>query len=316
MTLDDIQNKINASNSIIILTHKDPDGDAIGTSLALYGALKSLNKNVDVIIPIYPECYGFLPFIDEIKKESEISSYDLAIAVDCATLERLNGFSSYFENAKDTISIDHHGTNTMFANCNFVNPESPAASQVLFSIFQFLNIELTKEIATCLYTGILTDTGGFKYSGVTEETFEISRDLMKYGVNISEVAKKTLDTMTPKQLDILKRCLNRMELFEDGKIALTYATKEDIEELEAQNGDFEGIVNYGRNIENVEISIFLKESEEGFKASLRSNYYANVSDIALMFNGGGHPRAAGCLIKDTLENAKVAIINEAKRYLK
>ena len=163
MTLDNILAEINNANDVIILTHEDPDGDAIGSSLALYLALKQYGKNVDIVIPEYPRLYEFLPGIKEIKKEGKNEKYDLAIALDCTDIKRLNGFSNYFENAKSTVSIDHHDINTMFADFNFVNPDSPACCQILITILEYFNVEITKDIGTCLLAGIITDTGGFKY---------------------------------------------------------------------------------------------------------------------------------------------------------
>lgn len=315
MTLDNIMQEIKQANDIVILTHKDPDGDAIGSSLAMYIALKQMGKQVDLIIPTYPKTYEFLPFSNEIKKESSITKYDLAIALDCGDRDRLNGFVNYFEDANKKISIDHHGTNTMFGDYNYVNPDAAATAQVLYLILIFLKVEITKEIAECLYAGIVTDTGGFKYSSVSIETFEVAQMLLQKGINIADISRRVLDIMTEKQLKLLRRGIDRLELFEDKKIAITYITLKDQEELQTENGDHEGIVNYGRNIEGVEVSVLLREYSEGFKVSLRANGYVNVSDVALIFGGGGHKKASGCTIKLPLEEAKKAVIDEIKRYL-
>lgn len=315
MMLEDIMHVIKSAENIVILTHKDPDGDAVGSSLAMYLALKGINKKVDLIIPTYPKTFNFLPGIEEIKKESNIKNYDLAIALDCGDRERLNGFVDYFDNANKKISIDHHGTNNMFGDYNYVNPDAAATAQVLYLILSFLEIDISKDIAECLYTGLLTDTGGFKYSSVTLETFEIAQNLLAKGINIAEISRKVLDVMTKKELELLKRALNRIELFEDEKIAITYITKEDMQSIGSENGDHDGIVNYGRNIEGVEVSVLLRESDTGFKVSLRSNEYVNVSDVALIFGGGGHKKAAGCVLHMGLEEAKKSILQEVKRYL-
>ena len=253
MTLDNILEEINKAKTIVILTHENPDGDAIGSSLALYNALKSYGKNPDVIIPEYSRTFEFLPGTSEIKKESSIEKYDLAISLDCATIKMLNGFAKYFENAKTKIAIDHHGTNTMYADLNFVNPDAPACAQILIVILNYFHIEITKDIGTCILAGIITDTGGFKYSGVTAETFEFVAWLLNKGVNVSSVYRKVLQTRTKSNFEL------------------------------------------NRDIEGVEVSIFIREvPEKGLKISLRSNEYVNVSDVALLFGGGGHPRAAGC----------------------
>ena len=182
MTLDNIIEEINNASSIVILTHENPDGDAIGSSLALYNGLKQLEKNADVIIPEYSNTYKFLPNASDIKKEGNADSYDLAIALDCGDIKRLNGFAKYFEDANTKISIDHHSANTMFADYNFVNPAAPACCQILITVLEALGVTINKEIGTCLLTGIITDTGGFKYSGVTAETFEFTAELLNKGI--------------------------------------------------------------------------------------------------------------------------------------
>ncbi|MBP3255883.1 MAG: bifunctional oligoribonuclease/PAP phosphatase NrnA [Clostridia bacterium] len=314
-TLDNILEEVKKANSIVILTHENPDGDAIGSSLAAYIGLKEINKDVEVIIPELPRVFSFLPCADEIKKEGTRENYDLAIALDCASLKMLNGWAHYFENAKAKVVIDHHSTNTMYGDHNFVNPDSPACAQVLISMFENFEINISQEMGTCILTGIITDTGGFQYSSVTPETFEFAAELLKRGVNVSDIYKRVMDTKSRANFELRKRTLDRMEFFEDGKIAFTYITMKDLEETNAEPGDHEGIVNEGRAIEGVEVSIFLRETEKGFKASLRSNDYLNVSDVCMIFGGGGHFHAAGCTIDTSLEQAKERILNQVKNNL-
>lgn len=316
MTLDNILEEIKKADSIAILTHENPDGDAVGSSLAMYIALKTMGKNPDIIIPEMPRVYDFLPETDKIIKEARIEQYDLAIALDAATLKMLNGFTKCYEEAKVKITIDHHGTNTMFGDFNYINPAAPACAQILITIFEYFKVEITKEIGTCILTGIITDTGGFQYQSTTAETFDFAAGLLRRGVSVSEIYKRVMNTKSKSNFELRKRAIDRMEFLEDGKISFTYITKKDFEEVISESGDHEGIVEEGRNIEGVEVSIFLRETEKGFKASLRSNEYVNVSDICLMFGGGGHIRAAGCNIQMPLEQAKEKIINQTKMYLK
>lgn len=316
MTLDDILEQINNANTIVILTHENPDGDAMGSSLAMYLALKAYGKNPDIIIPEHSKIFDCLPGIEEIKKESNIEHYDLAISLDCATIKMLNGFSNYFENAKSKVCIDHHGTNTMFGDYNYVNPDAPACSQILLVILEYFGIEITKEIGTCISAGIITDTGGFGHQGVTAETFEFVAWLLNKGVNISSIYRKVLKTKTKPSFELNRIASDRIEFLEDGKIAYTYITQEDEKSVNAQNGDYEGIVEVGRDIEGVEVSIFIRETAKGWKVSLRSNEYVNVSDACVVFGGGGHPKAAGCTIPGTLEQVKENILKEVVRLLK
>ena len=312
-TLDKIFEEINKAESIVILTHENPDGDAVGTSLALYNALKLY---VDVIIPECPKTFNFLPGSSEIKKESNVENYDLAIAVDCASFDMLNGLSKKFEDATTTVVIDHHGTNNMFGDYNFVNPDAPACAEVMIVALSAFKLEINKEIGTCLLVGIITDTGGFKYQGVTAETFEFVAGLLRKGVNVSDTYRKVLQVKTKSAFELTRVANNRIEFFEDGKIAYTYVTLEDYEKFNAVAGDHEGIVDIGRDIEGVEVSIFIREIKgKGLKVSLRSNDKVNVDEIALLYGGGGHPKAAGFSINDDLESVKQRVIAEAKRYL-
>lgn len=318
MTIDNIKEEIYNAESIIILTHEMPDGDAIGSSLAVYNGLKSLGKDVDVVMANNSAVFDFLPGASEIKTEGTKAVYDLAIALDCGDIKRLNGYTEYFENANARIEIDHHGINTMFADYNFVNPVAPACAQILITVLESLGIEITKEIGTCLLTGIITDTGGFKYPGVSAETFEFVAQLMDKGVNVSSIYKRVLQIISKNKFELRKIAMNRLEFLENGKIAFTYISKEDEEKINAEADSHEGIVEMGRDVEGVEVSIFLRENKEqdGYKISLRSNDYVNVADICLMFNGGGHIRAAGGNIKLPLEEAKQRIIDECKKYLR
>ena len=317
MTLDNILEEVKQANNIVLLTHESPDGDAIGSVLAIKLALEHFGKTADAIIPEYSRIFKFLPRTDEILEESEIENYDLAIALDCATAKRLAGVE-YFENAHKTIVIDHHGSNNMFGDLNYVNPVSPACCEILAGIFDYYNIEISQDIGKCLLTGIITDTGGFKYPSTTAETFEFTAELLRKGINVSDIYKRVMQTVSFAHFELAKRVMDRLEIIEDGKVAFTYIDKEDEQEVNAEPGDHEGLVEIGRNIEGIEVSIFLRQSEEGkeeYKASLRSSDYVNVSDVCIMFGGGGHPRAAGATISGSIEEVKQKLLKEIKKVL-
>ena len=204
----------------------------------------------------------------------------------------------------------------MFADYNFVNPASPACAQNLIFIIEQLGVEIDKEIGTCLLTGIITDTGGFKYEGVSAETFEFTSWLLAKGVNVSNVYKKVLQMKTRANFELRKLIMNRMEFLCDNKVTFTYMTSEDEKNVGAMPGDTEGLVEVGRDIDGVEVSILLREKQNGYKVSLRSNYYVNVSDVCVTFGGGGHIKAAGCDIQGSLEEVKEKIISEVKKHIK
>lgn len=317
MTLDNVLEEIKKAEKIVILTHDTPDGDAVGSSLAMLHAMKILGKEADAIIPEYSDCFSFLPGTEEIKSESKVERYDLAIALDCADNKILKGIE-YFEHAKKTIVIDHHSSNKMYGDINFVNPVAPACCEILIGMFDYFGIELTKEIGTCIITGIITDTGGFDYN-TTAETFDFAAMLLRKGINISEVYRRVLKTKTRPNFELRKLAENRLEFLEDGKVTFSYITLEDEKNVNAKTGDHEGLVENGRDIEGVEVAIFLHEKAgkpNGFKVSLRSTEYVNVSDVCLMFGGGGHARAAGAFVNGTTEQIKEKLMVEIKKQLK
>ena len=313
--LDNIIEVINKAKKIGIFTHVNPDGDAIGSSMALYLSLKQLNKEVDIIADEYSRCFNFLSNLEEIKKEGS-KDYDLAIALDCATKGRLFDPNNSFDNSITSVSIDHHASNTFFANFNYVEGKSPAACKTLVKVLKRLNVSLNKEIGECLMAGIITDSGGFRYDTVDDETFEFAAQMLDLGVNISDIYYRTFDIKTKAQFKLSAIATERLKFYCNEKVALTYLTKGDFVKAKASAGDHEGIVNIGRNIEGVEVSIFLREDlDDIYKVSLRSNNYVNVSEIAEVFDGGGHEKAAGLTIEDKLDVAIKKLVKETKKRL-
>lgn len=316
MTLDEILEEIKKAENIVLLTHETPDGDAIGSSLGMKLALRKIGKEADLIVTKYARTFNFLPNIEEIKTTSDVEKYDLAISLDCATIKRIDN-REYFDKAKKTISIDHHGSNEMYADINYVNPVAPACSEIVLTMLSYFNIEIDKEIGTCLMMGIITDTGGLQYPSTTADTFEYAAELLRKGVDIADICRRTLQEKTKSNFELQKIIMENLELLEDGKLAFSYVTKQDLLDVKAEEGDHEGLVNIGRSIEGVEVSAFIRQEDDEniFKISMRSNGKINVSDICLMFGGGGHPRAAGAKVKGTVEQIKEKIIKEVEKYL-
>ena len=318
MTLDNILEEIKKAQTIVVLTHESPDGDAIASSLSVMHAISQLGKKVDIVIPEYQNDFNFLPGAEKILEKGKEEPYDLAISVDGADLKRLAGGKEYFEPAKKTIQIDHHSVNSMFADFNYVDPAAPACCQVLIAMFEYYEIEITKELATCILTGIVTDTGGFQWGGVTPETFEFAAELVRKGAKLKEICRIALRKKSKAHCELEKLIYNRLEFLEDGKIAIAYLTLDDYKTVNAEIGDDEGLVEMLRDIEDVEVAVLLKEKEgaNGFKGSLRSHETVNVSDICMLLGGGGHRGAAGCFISGTLEQAKAKAIEAIKQGLK
>ena len=314
--MEKIKSLIEGADSIMILAHKGPDGDAVGSSLALYNAFLKMYKKVDIVIEDVPKIFSFLPNADKIKESTETDEYDLVVVVDCATYERVGQYeNNYFENAKFTLNIDHHISNTKYANYNYISESSPACCEYLVEIFDNIGIEITKEIAECLMVGILTDTGGFQYTNVGEKTYNFASRVSNL-INIPSIYKKVLSTKTKAQFELTKIAMSRIELLNNDKIAFTYLKLSDFEETNASHGDHEGIVNFGRNIEGVEVSIFVREVENGLRVSLRGNGKVNVNKIALVFNGGGHRDSSGFDSSLDFETLKRKLLNVVKDAVK
>ena len=304
---------INSSKNIVLLAHESPDGDAIGSVLSFYSFLKSINKNVDMIFPKIPN--NFLN-IDDIKYAVIDSNkeYDLGIIVDCANKKRIGQVSDVIDRCNKTINIDHHVSNTKYADVNYIKGEISACCQVIYYLFKEWNINVDRNIATYLMMGLLTDTNGFMNNDVDKDTFLMAAEIKEMGIDINSIYMNYLARKSMAQIKLMKIVIDRLEFFLDGKIAFSYMTKEDIENVSAKMGDHEGLVNIGRNIEGVEVSVFIRE-DDGYKVSLRSNGIVDVNVIASKFGGGGHPMAAGIKFNSNFKETKDNIINEIIKEL-
>lgn len=313
--LGNIVEVILESEKIGIFTHISPDGDAIGSSLALYLGLKELGKDVDVVIDDFSSCFYFLNGINAVKKVGR-DNYDLFIALDCPTRKRMYDANGSFDSSKIKIVIDHHVSNSYFGDYNYVEENSAATCQTLVKVLKKLNIVITKEMGECLISGIITDSGGFRYDCVNEETFEIAAEMLRLGVNVSDIYYKVFAMKTKAQFELATIATSRLKFYCDNKIVVTYLTKDDFIKTKAKTGDHEGIVDIVKNIEGVEVSIFLREERDSsLKISLRSNSYVNVNEIAKVFDGGGHTKAAGVVMKDDINESIEKLVKEASKRL-
>ena len=308
-----IKSLIDSSNSILLLTHESPDGDAVGSVLGFYHYLSSINKNVDMVILDIPKIFDFLPDINKVVDIVD-KEYDLGIVVDCASFERIGQKNNLLSKCKHTVTIDHHISNTNYCEYNYVMGEISSCCQVIYSLFKEWNVEITKNIGESLISGILTDTNGFGNNNVDSDTFRIASELVSLGVNLHDVYKKLLWIKTKPQYELMKVGMDRLEFFCDGKIAFTYILKGDFDRLGASNGEHEGIVDIGRNIEGVEISILVRE-DNGWTVSLRSTGKFPVNTIASTIGGGGHFMAAGGKMNGTLDEVKTILIDKTKKAL-
>ncbi|QNU65734.1 bifunctional oligoribonuclease/PAP phosphatase NrnA [Ruminiclostridium herbifermentans] len=309
---------ISEAGSVAIFPHVNADGDAIGSSLALGMALRNSGKKVWVYMEEdIPTVYKFLPggelagFYDE-----SADTADLNIALDTGDVGRLGSRGEGFFMAPCTINIDHHITNTKFAHLNHVNAVSASTGEITYLLLKKLEMEINADIATCLYTAIATDTGGFQYQNTTAETHKIIAELLSTGINVGEISQRIYDNTTYEKLKLTAKSIELLELHENSKLAVVALSLEDIFSTGAKEEDCDGLVNIGRSIESVEVSALIKEkSNTEIRVNLRSKNYVDVSEVAAIFDGGGHKRAAGCTIIGTIEEAKKKIIEAIKERL-
>jgi len=300
---------IKESSNIAILSHIMPDGDNIGSCLALYNALVKLGKNVIVALDDdVPEVYRFLKNSDHIVKPEDDHYLDLVIALDCGDTGRLGKSAKYLENNK-IINIDHHVSNTNFGHYNIVDINASATAELVYELINKLKINLDKEICECIYTGIVTDTGLFQYSNTTSETHRIVADLISKGVEPAKVYKDIYQNNSLSKIKLLGEALRSIDLHYNNKIASIILKKELFEQVGAKDEESDGIINYARDMKGVEVALLFRETDDGkIKIGFRSKDFINVNEIAQKFGGGGHKRAAGATVVGEIREIKDKVL--------
>lgn len=317
MNCEKIKEVIQEAKKILIISHVNPDGDALGSTCGLYSAIcHNLKKRCDICTLTYVSpIYKFLPNMEYAKHSFDTSIvYDLVITVDVAAIDRISDMKPLFDRAKTTVNIDHHKTNNNFGDYNYVLPEASSAGEVLFKLFKLWNWELDLDTAECIYTAILTDTGGFRFDNTTSEVFQIASELVKLGVNPNKVYTYCYELKSKNYVMFQNHCIQKAIFSEDNKIAYTTVYKKDLEKFKAKDDYTEGLAETLRAIETTDIAFVVKEVEPNktSKISMRSKKY-DVAHICSAFGGGGHARAAGCTIKSNVESAAKKILEEIKK---
>ena len=310
---------INNAKKILIITHVNPDGDTLGSACTLKSFI---GDKADILLQVrreknFPNTYLFLPYIKEAKTFDDVEDiYDTVICVDVASADRIvERAREIFNSAKVTVNIDHHETNTNFAGHNYVEGGLSSTGEVLYKIFKKENKNITLEMANCLYTSILTDTGCFKYETVTGDTFEIVSNLLKIGVNSADIAQKCYEQKQKAMVLLRAHCVSNVKFECNDRIAYTTVKISDMEKFGAKDEHTEGICEVLRSVKPVEFAIVLKETGTNtIKVSMRSKE-KDITPIAKKFGGGGHMRACGCNIKKPLGEAVECILSEVKKYL-
>lgn len=306
---------INRANDVAVYCHTNPDGDTLSSALALYTALKKQGKQVSIYcdMPV-PDKYRVLTNSSEIEFPHK-GTHELAIAVDCAGIDRLGQCMRSFLSSKAQIAIDHHKSFARFAEICLVDGEAAACAQIMYRLLKQMKA-IDGDIAGLLFAGIVTDSGCFAYSSVTEETHVIASELLSYGIGGSDIIYDVFRSTDLNKFRLKCRVLDKAKFFEDGKIAIISFTKNDFEATDTDTADTEGIISELIAIRDVQVAYALAEvGERSFKLSIRTKSAVDASEIAMTMGGGGHSAAAGCRINGYFEDVVEKIVKLAKDRL-
>lgn len=309
MHLGEIIDSLKKATHVLISAHTNPDGDAIGAMVAMGHFCENLKIPYTILLEEAVPRFEYLT--KHVHTATEVSEpIDTMLALDCGDVSRVVGYEAYFTKASITVSIDHHITNTAYAQYNYVKPEASSTSELVFDLIEAADVVLTKELAIALYTGILTDTGGFMHSCTSPRTLQIAAKLIEKDFNFSSLYHKLIHEKSLATIALQGRATNHLKQIREG-IFMTYITEQDMSEVGATKEDIDSIVSFLKTIQGIEMIAFLYPlgTGDGFKLSTRSNPPYNVAAFCQQFGGGGHERASGATLKMPLEQAIQKIEN-------
>jgi phosphoesterase RecJ-like protein len=310
--LTEVLKHIEQRNYFLLTSHARPDGDAVGSALACSQILHAMGKEADVVLRDgVPRIYQPLPFADRVLSAERVNGkYEAAIILECDSVQRtrLEGLENQF-----LINIDHHVSGRPFANVNWIDPKAVATAEMVYRLAREAGVKISPEIATCLYTAVLTDTGSFMFEGTNEHTFALARELVLAGADPAHCARSVYFGHSTAKMRLLGAALSN--LHREGPVAWIWVTREQMELVGAKEEDCEGLVNYALSIQDVEVAAFLRELPDGrFRVSLRSKGQLNVAAIAKQFGGGGHACASGCSVDGPLSVAVAQIMAQLRTF--
>jgi bifunctional oligoribonuclease and PAP phosphatase NrnA len=310
--LKEVLKNIEQRNRFLLTSHARPDGDAIGSALACGQILRLMGKHADIVLRDgVPRIYQSLPFAGNVTQAERVSGeYDAAIVLECDSIQRtrLEGLENQF-----LINIDHHLSGRPFANVNWIDPKAVATAEMVYRVARVAGVKVSPEIATCLYTAVLTDTGSFMFAGTNEHTFALARELVLAGADPARCARSVYFGHSTAKMRLLGAALSH--LHREGPLAWLWVTRDEMERFNAKDEDCEGLVNYALSIYDVQVAILLRELPEGrFRVSLRSKGEINVASVAEHFGGGGHECASGFSIDGPLQDALSRILAQFRPF--
>ncbi|MGI6670824.1 MAG: DHH family phosphoesterase [Christensenellales bacterium] len=317
-TYQDVLAHIREARTILLTTHRKADGDAMGSMLALYLYLTAIGKTVRMVVQdAVQDNLCFLPEAQQVLRAQGLTGQpdDLALSVDASDMELLGDAAEPFFAAGFTIQIDHHRTNTHFAQLNVVKDTASSAGVMVYELLEAAGATITQDIATCLYTAMSTDTGNFCFGNLDDQVFEYMAVLMRAGLPIVQTARQLHLMRSREQVMLLGRALNSLQFLEDGRLTMMQLTAQDFAECVASCEHTERIVNYALNLPGVEMCFLVSELHDGIKFGLRSIAPHDVSLVAKHFGGGGHALAAGCTMQGILQDCVDIMKNALTRLL-
>ena len=301
----------------VILSHAEPDGDSLGSQLALCSALRRMGKQAWAVgSERPPRIYGFLEGSVRVEPPAAGATAALAVVVDSSNLERVGGRESLPLDERPILNVDHHRSNTRFGTWNYVDPDACACAEQVYGILRELDLRLTPEEAAALYVGILTDTGAFRFPNTTSRCLRIAAELVDYGISAAGVARKVYWEKSPGQTHLLGMVLASLEIEHEGEIASMVISREMSRKAGASASDSDGFASYTKVIAGVKVGLLFRETDgNGIRVSLRSDSGVDVERVARLFGGGGHPTSAGCVIDEPLDVARKRVAAEVVRLL-
>ena len=302
---------ISKAGTIALGGHVRPDGDCAGSCMGLYNYVRENfpEKEIDVYLEELPNTLKFMKNTDKIRHEvTEEKTYDLFIALDCGDMGRLGFSAVLFKKAAVRFCVDHHVSNQSFADQNYIMPDASSTSELIYDLLDYGKMSV--ETAECLYTGISTDTGCFRFENTTPRCHEIVAKLMGYGIPYAKINRELFEIKSRARLTVEQHVINSMEMYLDDKCAVIAVTSDMIAETGLAPEEFEGLASIPMQVEGVEVGVTIKEKEPGkFKVSMRSAESVNVSELCAKLGGGGHIRAAGCTVEGNLSQVKLKILS-------
>ena len=304
--MNEVLKNIEQRRRFLLTSHARPDGDAVGSALACGQILREMGKEAEVVLRDgVPRIYQGLPFADRVVQAERVNgNYEAAIILECDSIQRtrLEGLENRF-----LINIDHHTSGRPFANVNWIDPKAVATAELVYRLAREAGVKISPEIATCLYTAVLTDTGSFMFEGTNEHTVSLARELAMAGADPAQCARNVYFAHSTAKMRLLGAALSN--LHREGSLAWIWITREQMEHSEAREEDCEGLVNYALSIQDVEVAAFFRELPDGrYRVSLRSKGAKNVAEVAEQFGGGGHECASGLSLDGPLSVAVARVV--------